>query len=87
MLFDVGFVFVYTLHHVCLLKECVCLHASAHAHTCIQTHSRIPSAAAMLMLLLLGEWVPCPHHLVVTPTLRDVAAPLETGRVPIIYMP
>lgn len=63
------------------IKLCV------YVHTCIQTHSCILNAAALPMPLLVGERVPCPHHLVVTPALWDVAAPLETGRVPIIYMP
>lgn len=43
--------------------------------------------ASLSMLLLAEERAPCPHHLAVTPALWDVAAPLESDRVPIIYMP
>lgn len=52
----------------------------------VHTHTVLP-LASLSVLLFAEEREPCPHHLAMTPTLWDVAAPLETDRVPIIYMP
>lgn len=71
---------------LCLhIKLYVCAFVWAHARS--QTHSWIHDAAAFPVSLLVGERVSGPRSLDVTPALWDVAAPLETGRVPIIYMP
>lgn len=47
-------------------------------------HAVVPLASA---LLFAEEREPGPHHLAMTPALWDVAAPLESHRLPIIDVP